>query len=122
MRSKFERDVAKAFRKAEINFVYEPEVVHFVQPKKDRKYIPDFRIRTKKGYVCFVETKGRLTREDRQKLMWIREQHPKMKLILLFMNSDVRLAKNSPTSYGQWATKVGFTWFDYRKGLPKEWT
>ncbi len=121
-KSKFEKQVAQGFKKAKIGFEYEPEVVRFVQPEKARKYTPDWRITTCSGDVLLVETKGKLTVEDRQKLVWVKEQHPKLNLVILFMNASVKIRKNSPTSYGEWATKNGFTWFDWKKGLPKEWT
>ena len=120
-KSKFEKEVAQKLRRSKVAFEYEPTVVRFVQPAKDRKYTPDWRIKTKGGDVLFVETKGKLTVEDRQKLVWVRDQHPELNLVLLFMNASVKLRKNSPTSYGEWATKNGFTWFDWKKGLPKEW-
>ena len=121
-KSKFERTVAQGLRRHGIKFQYEPEVVHFVQPQKARKYTPDFRITTKAGDVLLVETKGKLTLEDRQKLEWVKEQHPKKRLVILFMNASVKIRKNSPTNYGEWATKAGFTWFDFRRGgIPEEW-
>ena len=120
-KSKFEVNVAKAFKSNGIKFEYEPKVVRFLQPEKERKYTPDFYIQTKTGVTCFVETKGRLTSEDRKKLIWVKEQHPKMKLILLFMNSSVTLTKASNTTYAQWAKKNGFEFYDFRFGLPKGW-
>lgn len=120
-KSKFEQDVARAFKQAGIKFEYEPLVVGFTQPAKERKYTPDFRAKTRKG-VLLVETKGRLTRQDRQKLIWVRESNPKLKVILLFMNSSVPIQKGSPTSYGDWAKKNGFEYYDFRFGLPKEWS
>jgi predicted nuclease of restriction endonuclease-like RecB superfamily len=119
-KSQFEKNFAKSLRDSGIKFEYEPMVVSFLQPEKQRKYIPDFKIRTKEG-VFIVETKGKLTIEDRKKLVWVAEQHPKLNLIIVFMNSKNKLRKNSPTTYGQWATKNGFTWYDFRDGLPNEW-
>ena len=120
-KSGFEKDVAKAFKDKGIKFVYEPEVLPFTQPAKERKYTPDFHIRTKTGVTCFIETKGKLTHEDRQKMIWVKEQHPKKKIVLLFMNAANKLRKNSKTTYAQWADKNGFEWHDFRFGLPKEW-
>jgi predicted nuclease of restriction endonuclease-like RecB superfamily len=119
-KSQFERKVAQAFKENGIKFEYEPMVVDFTQPEKKRKYTPDFRIKTKKGTLV-VETKGRLTREERQKLIWIRDSNPKLKIILMFMNSSVPIQKGSPTSYGDWAKKNGFEYHDFRFGLPKDW-
>jgi hypothetical protein len=120
-KSKFEKNFAKVLKENGITFKYEPMVVAFTQPEKKRKYLPDFELKTKKAGVFLVETKGKLTHEDRQKLVWVKEQNPKMKLILVFMNSNNKLRKNSPTTYGQWATKNGFEWYDFRQGLPEEW-
>lgn len=120
-KSQFEKNVAKAFKVNGIKFEYEPEVVHFIQPEKKRKYIPDFKVRTKKAGVFLVETKGKLTAEDRKKLVWVKEQNPKLKLILVFMNSRNKLRKGSPTSYGEWATKNGFEWYDFDNGIPNAW-
>ena len=120
-KSQFEKNFAKSLRDSGIKFEYEPLVVSFIQPEKQRKYIPDFRVRTKEG-VRVVETKGKLTIEDRKKLVWVAEQNPKLKLIIMFMNSKNKLRKNSPTTYGQWATKNGFEWYDFNDGLPQAWT
>jgi hypothetical protein len=119
-KSKFEVNVAKAFKEANIKFEYEPMVVGFTQPAKERKYTPDFYAYTKKGRLV-VEAKGRLTREERQKLTYIRDSNPKLKIVLLFMNSQVPIQKGSPTSYADWAIKNGFEYHDFRFGLPKEW-
>lgn len=122
-RSKFEANVAKEFKNNGIKFVYEPEVVHFLQPEKARKYTPDFRVTTKGSRSSFlIETKGRLTAEDRKKLVWVRDQNPKIKLVLLFMDSRKTLTKVSKTTYGDWSRKNGFEFHDFRFGLPKEWT
>lgn len=120
-KSKFELDFAKELKKNGIKFEYEPEVVEFLQPEKKRKYTPDFKIRTKTGVTCFIETKGKLTAEDRKKLVLVKEQHPKKKFILVFMNSANKLRKNSKTTYSDWAKKAGFEWYDFRFGLPKGW-
>ena len=33
---------------------------------------------------------------------------------MLFMNANNKIRKGSPTTYGEWATKKGFIWADYR--------
>lgn len=120
-RSKFEKNVAKAFKADRIRFEYEPTVLEFVQPAKKRKYTPDFQIKTKTGITCLVETKGRLTREDRKKLILVKEQNPKVKIVLIFMNAANTLDKRSKTTYSEWARDNGFEYYDFRFGLPKEW-
>lgn len=117
-KSKFEKDVYQALKKAGLKPEYEPVVVGFTQPAKERKYTPDFRIKGKSGSL-FIETKGRLTREDRQKLLFVRESNPKLNLVLVFMNSSVPIMKGSPTTYADWAKKNNFDYVDFRFGLGK---
>lgn len=119
-KSNFESSFAKELKKHGIKFEYEPEILEFVQPLKKRKYTPDFRVRTGKG-VFLVETKGKLTSEDRKKMIWIKEQHPNKKIVLVFMNSTNKLTSASKTTYGDWASKAGYEWIDFRSGLPKDW-
>lgn len=120
-KSGFEASFAKALKANGIKFEYEPMVVSFVQPEKKRKYTPDFKIRTKSKGVLVVETKGRLTRADRQKMLMIRESNPKLNVILLFQNSSIPIQKGSKTTYGDWAKDNGFEFYDFRNGIPKEW-
>lgn len=120
-KSKFEQNFAKLLRDQGVKYEYEPLVVSFLQPEKQRKYIPDFKLWTKTAGVFLVETKGKLTIEDRKKLVWVAQQNPKLKLIIVFMNSNNKLRKNSPTTYGEWATKNGFEWYDFKDGLPEKW-
>ena len=96
---------------------YEPDRVYFIQPEKKRFYLPDFKIADK----VYIETKGRFTSHDRMKHVWIKEQHPEITIYILFQNSSIRLSKTSKTTYGEWATKNGIPWGDFRKGIPKEW-
>lgn len=120
-KSKYEIQVAKTLRKFGISFKYEPEVVEFLQPEKRRKYTPDFKIEVKGEGPIYIETKGKLTAQDRFKMQWVKEQNPAKKFVLLFMNADVKLRKGSKTTYGDWATKAGFEWYDFRRGLPTKW-
>lgn len=113
-KSKFEEDVAK---KKGLTNVYEVSKVTFTQPQKRRTYTPDF---TPKDGI-HIECKGRFTAADRQKMLWVREQNPGLTFLLLFQNSSVRLSRSSKTTYGMWATKNGFDWWDWRDGWPKKW-
>ncbi len=99
------------------NAEYECEYISFTQPAKSRKYCPDFK--TKAG--VFIECKGKWTAEDRAKHVWLKEQHPDKRIVLLFQNSSVKLNKRSSTTYGDWATKNNIEWYDWRdKNIPKE--
>ena len=119
-KSLFELKFSKALTKRGIPFKYEPETLSFLQPEKKRKYTPDFKLTTKHGEFL-VETKGKLTAEDRKKMVWVKEQHPNKKIVIVFMNAGNRLTKVSKTTYGDWADKQGYEWVDFRSGLPKSW-
>ena len=97
---------------------YEPDRLPFVQPAKDRFYIPDFKLKDK----VYIEAKGRLTIEDRQKMLWVKEQYPDYTFYLLFGNSQNKLTKKSKTTYAMWAEANGFKWADIKDGIPKSWT
>lgn len=84
----------------------------------ERVYTPDFEL-LETGVI--VECKGKLTIEDRKKLLWVKETYPNVRLVLLFMRANNPIRKGSPTSYGSWATKNGFEWADWAKGIPQEW-
>lgn len=79
-----------------------------------RKYTPDFKV----GDIR-IECKGRLTADDRKKLLLVKEQHPEIDLRLVFMYPNNKLTARSKTRYWEWAEKNGFKWAD--KGVPKEW-
>ncbi len=118
-KSKFESSINAYFKKKRIKVKYEPFKLPFTQPEKKRNYLPDFEIQ---GNSLLIEAKGKLTAEDRSKLLWVREQHPGKRLVLLFMNASNRLRKNSKTTYAEWATKNGFDWADFnRDGIPDRW-
>jgi hypothetical protein len=97
-KSKLEIEVAKYLGD---NAEYECEYIEFVQPAKSRRYCPDFK--TKAG--VFIECKGKWTTEDRLKHVWLREQHPDKRIVLLFQNASVKINKRSKTTYADWATK-----------------
>jgi len=113
-RSQFEVSVADILGdKAD----YEPERINFIQPAQSRYYLPDFK--TKTG--IYIECKGKWTSDDRKKHVWLREQHPEKRIVILFQNANVKLNKRSKTSYADWATKNNIEWLDFKQhGVPKE--
>lgn len=111
-RSKFEQTVGEFLGElAE----HEPERITFIQPSKQRYYIPDFK--TKGG--VYIESKGKWTAEDRSKHVWLHEQHPDKRIVLIFQNANVKLSKRSKTTYGEWATKNGLEWYNWKDGIPE---
>jgi hypothetical protein len=116
-KSKFEADVARSFASRKLKFTYESKKYPFTQPAQERVYTPDFIIH---DTGVTVECKGKLTSEERKKLLWWREAHPNVPFIIIFMRARNPIRKGSKTTYGDWATKNGFEWYDWEKGLPKD--
>lgn len=113
-KSKFELTVASLLGD---KVSYEPDSIRFIQPAKGRIYKPDFKL----AENIYIETKGKWVAADRQKHLWVKEQHPEITIYILFQNSNQKLSKISKTTYGEWATKNGLQWSDFKWGIPKEW-
>jgi len=111
-RSKFEKTVWDKLKRAFRACKYEPDKYKYIQPAIDRTYVPDFKTGTSDVYI---EAKGKLDLETRKKMVWFKQCQPNIRIIFLFMNSDVKIRKGSKTTYGDWATKEGFEWLDARK-------
>jgi hypothetical protein len=79
--------------------------------------VPDWKIAPN----VYIETKGYLAPSNRANILSFKEQHPDIRVLLLFANADNKLNAKSQTSYGEWATKNGVEWADIRKGLPVHW-
>lgn len=114
-KSKFEAKVAKVLGKSA---KYEADYIEFVQPEKRRKYLPDFKV----GEKTYIEAKGKLDMETRKKHEWIKQQRPDITIYMLFQNAFNKIRKGSPTTYADWAEKVGIEWADFGMGIPKHWT
>lgn len=110
-KSLFEKDVAAYFGKA---VSYETEKIHFLQPEVARTYLPDFKLKKD----VFIETKGKLTIEDRKKHLWIKEQHPEITIIFLFQNSKNKITKRSKTTYGDWAIANNIPYYCWLSAPP----
>ena len=118
-RSKFEMDIAEWLTKRGIKYEYEPCKIDYVVPESKHKYTPDWLLEGDKA--IFYESKGRLTAADRKKLILFRLSNPHITIRLIFMNANVKITKNSKTSYADWSDKNGFEWCDWSKGIPKAW-
>ena len=117
-KSKFESNFARSLSAQKVKFGYEVKKFPFVQPAKKRNYTPDFFI---PEADLFVECKGKLTKEERDKLLWIRETYPELSLVICFMRARNYIRKGSKTTYADWATAEGFEWYDWeRGGIPSE--
>lgn len=115
-RSKLEQNIARKLGMEGIEFGYESDSVSFVQPAKNRRYTPDFWLPN--GVI--LEAKGLLSKEDRDKHLWIKEQHPNLDIRFVFQNPSLKLHKGAKTTYAQWATKNGFKWCK-APNIPESW-
>ena len=111
-KSKLEEQVWKILKSNFPSVKYEPDKFKYIQPEKERTYIPDFKTGKKKIYL---EAKGKLDLDTRQKMVWFKDTNPDITIIFLFMNPDNKINKRSKTTYAKWATDNGFLWLDFRK-------
>lgn len=84
-KSKLEEQVWKILKSNFSSVKYEPDKFKYIQPEKERMYIPDFRTGRRKIYL---EAKGKLDLDTRQKMVWFRDCNPNTTVIFLFMNPD----------------------------------
>ena len=94
---------------------YETMKIPFLQPEKRRNYTPDFLLPN----GILVETKGLFTLQDRQKHLWVREQHPHLDIRFVFTNARSKIRKGSKTSYADWCDKYEFVYAN--QSIPEEW-
>jgi Phage endonuclease I len=90
--------------------VYERSILKFNQPEKKRSYKVDFDLGS-----FSIEVKGRLTVQDRQKMLWVKQQNPEAKIVFVFDNKNKKLDKRSKLTHGTWADKHGFLNFDLKE-------
>ena len=115
-RSKFEKTISAALKKACITYTYEQDVLAYTVPMKTCKYTPDFK-GAKSG--IFLEVKGIFDLADRQKHLLIREQYPHLDIRLVFQNANAKIYKRSKTTYAMWCDKHNIKWC--HKVLPASW-
>ena len=113
-RSHFELRIAKSLMNKDVKFEYEKHKVVYVP--KPRTYVPDFYFPSTDVYV---EVKGHLDKNDRVKMLLVKEQNPDMDIRILFQNARNKIYKGSKTTYGAWADRYGFEWAE--GSIPEEW-
>ena len=113
-RSHFELGIAKSLRQKGVIFEYEKRKVTFVP--KPRTYTPDFYFPSTDVYV---EAKGKFDKNDRVKMLLVKEQNPDLDIRILFQNARNKIYKGSKTTYGAWADRHGFEWSE--GSIPEEW-
>lgn len=117
-RSGAEHKVAAALES--FPFEYETETFSYVVPEKRRKYTPDFVLIKKRNKgKMYLEVKGILDFETREKMVLVKQHNPELDLRFVFQNPYNRIAKRSKTRYCDWAEANGFLWSGLM--LPEEW-
>lgn len=99
-----------------IRYEYEPKESKMPYTPKTRVYLPDFVLPN--GVI--LESKGRLTSDDRVKHLLLKEQHPDADIRFVF-KVDNKLSPKSPTRYSEWCEKNGFPYCFIGDGVPDEW-
>lgn len=114
-KSKFEGIIASFLEALHIPIKYEALKIKFIQPAKLRTYSPDWLLPNN----IIVESKGRFAPEDRQKHLWIHEQHPDLDIRFVFQKADNTITKRSKVTYSDWCDKNGFQWAE--GSVPEDW-
>jgi hypothetical protein len=86
----------------------------WVQPAVNRKYLPDMELEN--GII--IEVKGRLTLEDRKKMLHVKEQYPELDIRFVF-KIDNWLTKTKKHKYSDWCKKHDYPFAI--GGIPKAW-
>lgn len=130
-RSKFEARIATSLKSRGIKFKYEEKAYPLHKPlngfccncgsndvARNSVYNPDWFIYIRSRLAFIVETKGRLTPENRKTLLTFKRTYPDVDIRMVFMR-DNTLTKTSKTRYSEWAEKNGFPWAI--GDIPDEW-
>lgn len=118
-RSGLEESLAADLNARGIDYEYEQHVLSFTIPARVAKYTPDFYLTTRTGKLIIVETKGRFTTENRQRMILVKAEHPDLDIRLVFSNSRTKISKQSKTTYAMWCERHGFPYA--AKVVPEEW-
>lgn len=121
MKSQLERDQWKALtrklKRTKVRATYETKRIPYTVVIH-RNYIPDFVLEFPDGHERIIEIKGYLRPEDRQKMRFVKQQHPDLDLRIVFAK-DNKMNSKSKTLYSTWAKKLGIP---YSIGsIPQGW-
>lgn len=123
MASQSEVRFAKGLDDRRIPWEYESDEIKWTQTA--RVYTPDFKITRKDRTEFFVEYKGFLWTEDKQKMKAVKEQHPDIDIRFVFADAHkpVHGAKTrkdgTKMSHAEWAEKTGYLWA--HATIPASW-
>ena len=114
-RSKFEGSVYDDLIERNHLGFYEAHKIRYVVPETYRTYTPDIVL----DNGILIECKGWFPLKDRKKMVFVRSSNPTLDIRFVFMDADVKIRKNSPTTLGKWATNHSFMWA--RETIPESW-
>ena len=114
-RSGLEEKLAQQLKRSGVPFEYEKHIIRFVQPEKRRYYRPDYILPN--GII--IESKGIFTTADRQKHLFVKQDHPGLDIRFVFSRSTSTIGPKSETTYAKWCDYNGFLYAD--KWIPQAW-
>lgn len=116
-RSKFEKKIASELQDQKIDYQYEGPIntLSYVIPEQSHVYVCDFFLPN----GILIETKGRFSKSDRKKHLYVRSQYPDLDIRFCFMYAKNKINKRSTTTYADWCDKHDF--FFCENSIPKEW-
>jgi hypothetical protein len=112
-RSGLEEKVADLLTNLGVKYEYESTKVPYIL---QCNYTPDFLLPN----GIYLETKGRLTSEDRRKMKAVKAANPDTDIRFVFQAPYNKIYKGSKTTYAAWAEKSGFQWCAFHS-IPIEW-
>lgn len=112
-RSGLEEKVADLLSSLRVKYEYESQRIAY---QLQCNYTPDFLLPN----GVYLEVKGRLTTEDRRKMIAVKKSNPKLDIRFVFQAPFNKINKGSKTTYAKWADKNGFPWCVYHS-IPIEW-
>jgi len=112
-RSGLEERVADLLSNLKVEFEYESTKVPYIL---QCNYTPDFLLPN----GVYLETKGRLTEEDRRKMIAVKKANPDLDIRFVFQAPYNKIYKGSKTTYAKWCEKHGFQYCSFHS-IPIEW-
>ena len=93
---------------------FESEKIPYVLVKR---YLPDIILTKSDGSKLFIEVKGYMRAEDRQKMRAVKQTNPDLDIRFVFGNNNIIPGTKMTTS--EWAERNGFPWAI--REVPREW-
>ncbi len=115
VRSGLEEKICQDLSARGVKYEYESVKLRYTRPASEHTYTPDIVLPNE----VILELKGRLTVQDRQKMILVKKQHPDLDIRFVFSNSKTKISKGSKTTYADWCVKNGFPFVD--KQVPDDW-